>query len=237
MFQALGEEVAKFQAAHPARPFWGLRVVWSAMRDQDARSIIEHTDDCIATKLAWPQLVAGYDLAGPGSLGRPLADLIPELFWFRKQCAVEGVQIPLFLRAGERPRDGHAADDNLFDALLLGARRIGNAMSLDRHPRLVGAVKDRRILVESCVTSTDALGLTGSIVQHPLPSLLAQGVPCALCHDIDIGVVGEDCSSRMTNEFWHVLHAWKSMDLASLGSLAENSVRWAAFEDQDAETW
>ena len=50
---------------------------------------------------AYPHLLAGYDLVGAEDLGRPLSDLVPELFWFRKQCAQEGVNIPFFFHAGE----------------------------------------------------------------------------------------------------------------------------------------
>ncbi|KAH6844985.1 hypothetical protein B0I37DRAFT_311126 [Chaetomium sp. MPI-CAGE-AT-0009] len=240
MFQAIGEEVARFQATDSGRRFWGLRVMWSTSRRQDPRSIIEDADNCISTKLLWPQLVAGYNLAGPEDLGRPLADLLPELFWFRKQCVLEGVQIPFFLGAGGSLNDDNAtAEHNLFDALLLGTRRIGNAMALHKHPRLIEAVKHKRILVETRAVSKDGPDITsGSAIPHPLPILLAQGVPCALCED-DVGVPsrqGQDGGSPMTNIFWHAFQACDSTDLATLGSLAENSVRWAAFEDQDAET-
>ncbi|KAH6649745.1 hypothetical protein F5144DRAFT_588399 [Chaetomium tenue] len=240
LFQAIGEEVARFQATDSGRRFWGLRVMWSTSRRQDPRSIIEDADNCISTKLLRPQLVAGYDLAGPENLGRSLAGLLPELFWFRKQCAVEDVQIPFFLGAGGSLNDNDATTErNLFDALLLGTRRIGNAVTLHKHPRLVEAVKDKRILVETCPVSNDGLDLTsGSAMSHPLPTLLAQGVPCALCDD-NSGIPsgqGKDGASLMTNIFWHAFQAWDSIDLATLGSLAENSVRWAAFEDQDAET-
>lgn len=229
MFGVIAEEVAKFQATAPGAPFQGLRLIWSTMRSQDSRSIIEDADNCIAAKIVWPELVAGYDLAGPESLGRPLADLLPELFWLRKQCAGEGVQLPFFLGAGECPGDGDHADGNLFDALLLGTRRIGNAVSLYKHPRLIEAIRDKRILVEA--------SLTGSVLHHPLPALLAQGVPCAVCSDGPGDLSGQDTAARTTDAFWQAIQAWDSMDLAGLGSLAENSVRWAAFEDQDAAAW
>jgi hypothetical protein len=77
-------------------------------------------------------------------------------------------------------------------------------------------------------------------MHHPLPALLAQGVSCALC-DAESGLLSasgrEGVGWRMTNIFWQTLQAWDAIDLATLGSLAENSVRWAAFEDQDPETW
>ncbi len=229
MFRVIGEELVTFRAADPGRPFWGLRLIWSTMRGQDPRSIIEDADNCIAAKIVWPDLVAGYDLAGPEYLGRPLADLLPELFWLRKQCAGEGIQLPFFLGAGECLGDGDITDGNLFDALLLGTRRIGNALSLYKHPRLIEAIRDKRILVEAC--------LAGNVMHHPLPALLAQGVPCALFSDHPGNLSGQDGTAQMTDTLWQAVQAWDSMDLAGLGSLAENSVRWAAFEDQDAETW
>lgn len=263
--------MAKFQATDRGQPFWGLRVVWSTVRSLDPRSIIEDADNCISTKLLWPHLVAGYDLAGPENLGRPLADLTPELFWFRKQCVLEGVTIPLFLQAGgssfaiDHHDDGNNVtvatnyppspeNNNLFDALLLGARRIGHAVALPRHPRLVEAIKDKRILTEISLpppdieTEPSVASHTGNsnaiITNHPLPSLIMQGVPCALCED-DSGRISRrsrDGVAQMTNVFWHTLQTWEKdgdggFDIATLGSLAENSVRWAAFEDQDAETW
>ncbi|KAK4104220.1 Metallo-dependent hydrolase [Parathielavia hyrcaniae] len=251
MFQAVEEEVATFRAGGPGfGRFWGLRVIWStSMRNRDSRAIIESADDCIAAKLVWPQLVAGYDLADSERLGgRPLADLLPELFWFRKQCAVENVQIPFLLRtgggsSGDRARDATGEDD-VVDALLLGARRIGHATSLHRHPRLVEAVRDRRILVEGCPVfyNDTRLDPAADVAMHDgLRVLLAQGVPCALCDD-DSGILPppgkeREAGSRMTDLFWQVLDAWDEADLATLGSLAENSVRWAALEDQDPETW
>ncbi|KAK4201632.1 hypothetical protein QBC40DRAFT_52707 [Triangularia verruculosa] len=213
-------------------PFWGLRIIWTTIRSQDQRSIIEDADSCIAAKMLWPDLVAGYDLAGPENLGRSLTDMLPELFWFRKQCALEEIEIPFFLGAGGG--SDAASEGNLFDALLLGTRRLGNAQSLYRHPRMMEAVKDKRILVENYLVPNT---IGGGISYHPLPALIAQGVSCALSLDDGVESVENGTSLGMTHQFWQALHAWESMGLAGLGSLAENSVRWAAFEEQSSESW
>jgi adenosine deaminase CECR1 len=96
-------------------------------------------------------------------------------------------------------------------------------------------VRDRRILIESCPISNEVLRLCGSILSHPLPALLARGVACALCND-DPAMLGQD-TAGMTHDFWQALQGWDNLGLAGLGSLAENSVRWAAFEDQSNEAW
>lgn len=184
---------------------------------------------CIDMKLEFPDLICGYDLVGQEDLGRPLADLTPELFWFKKRCAEEGVDIPFFFHAGETLGDGDSTDENLFDSVLLGTRRIGHAFSLYKHPMLIDMVKEKKILIESCPVSNEVLRLTGSIMSHPLPALLARGVPCSLSND-DPGILGQG-SAGMTHDFWQALQGWQNLGLAGLGSLAENSVRWASFED------
>ena len=210
-------------------------MIWSAIRTWDTRTLIQDMDACITTKLAFPQLLAGYDLVGHEDAGRPLADLLPELFWFRAQCAAEAVTLPLLLHAGETLGTGTPADGNLFDAILLGARRVGHGFSLHKHPQLCAAARDRGVLVEACPVSNEVLRLCGSVLAHPLPALLARGVPCCLAND-DPAMLGQG-GAGMTHDFWQALQGWESLGLAGLGSLAENSVRWAVFEDQDGAEW
>lgn len=235
MFKAFGEEIEKFKASEEGKSFWGCRMIWTGIRALDTRLIVEDMDACLNMKLLFPDLIAGYDLVGQEDGGRPLKDILPELFWFRKVCAQEGVEIPFFFHAGECLGDGSDTDQNLFDAILLGTRRIGHGFSLYKHPLLIEMVKEKKILVESCPISNEILRLCASVMSHPLPALLARGVSCALCND-DPAILGQD-TAGMTHDFWQALQGWDNLGLAGLGSLAENSVRWAAFEDQTTAEW
>jgi adenosine deaminase CECR1 len=190
---------------------------------------------CIAMKQEYPDLIAGYDLVGQEDLGRPLQDLTPELFWFKKKCMEAGVDIPFFFHAGECLGDGDSTDENLFDAITLGTRRIGHGFSLYKHPLLIDMVKERRILIESCPVSNEVLRLCSSIKSHPLPALLARGVHVALCND-DPSILGQGVNG-MTHDFWQALQGWDNLGLAGLGSLAENSVRWACYDDYTNAEW
>ena len=235
MFQVMEDEIASFKATPEGEGFWGIITIWTSMRSAKTRSIIEDMDNCITTKVNFPHLIAGYDLVGPEDFGRPLVDLLPELFWFRKQCAQEGVNLPFFFHAGETLGDGSSTDQNLYDAILLGTRRIGHAYSLFKHPLLIDMVKEKRILVESCPISNEVLRLCSSVLAHPLPALLARGVACSLCND-DPAMLGQG-TAGMSHDFWQALQGWDNLGLAGLGSLAENSVRWAAFEEQTQPEW
>lgn len=210
-------------------------MIYTALRLLDKRSIVTSMKQCIEVKKAYPDMIAGFDLVGQEDIGRPLADLTPELFWFRKRCVEEGVEIPFFFHAGECLGDGDDTDQNLFDAILLGTRRIGHGFSLYKHPLLIDMVKDKKILIESCPISNEVLRLTSSIMTHPLPALLSRGVPVALCND-DPAILGHG-KSGLTHDYWQALQGWDSLGLAGLGSLAENSIRWAAFSDQKAAAW
>lgn len=96
-------------------------------------------------------------------------------------------------------------------------------------------VKEKKILVESCPISNEILRLCASIMSHPLPALLSRGVACSLSND-DPAILGQG-TNGMTHDFWQALQGWENLGLAGLGSLAENSVRWAAFEDQNQAEW
>lgn len=190
---------------------------------------------CIDQKLRHPALIAGYDLVGQEDLGRPLSDLLPEFFWFKKACAEASVDIPFVLHAGETLGDGTETDENLYDAILLGTRRIGHGFSLYKHPLLMDMVKDKKILVESCPISNQVLRLTSSMMTHPLPALLAKGVPVALSSD-DPALMGQG-ESGMTHNFWQALQAFEILGLEGLASLAENSLQYALHEDCSSKQW
>ena len=235
MLQALQEEIDAFKKSEEGQRFWGARLIWTTIRSFDTKTIANDMLECIAMKQEFPDLIAGYDLVGQEDLGRSLAELTPELFWFKKQCAQAGVDLPFFFHAGETLGDGDSVDENLFDAVLLGTRRIGHGFSAYKHPLLIEMIKDKKILIESCPVSNEVLRLTGSIASHPLPALLARGVPCALCNDDPI-VLGHSLTG-MSHDFWQALQGWENLGLGGLASLAENSVRWATFEDSSAKQW
>lgn len=235
LVRIFSEELKKFKATEDGRNFWGYRFIWTSLRSWSKKKIVDHMKQCILMKKAYPELIAGYDVVGQEDMGRSLADLTPELFWFKKRCFENGVDIPYFFHGGECLGDGDETDHNLFDAILLGTRRIGHGFSLYKHPLLLEMVKTKKILIESCPISNEVLRLTSSIKSHPLPALLARGVPCALSND-DPAVLGQR-GNGVTDDFWQALQGWENLGLAGLGSLAENSVRWAAHEDQTAKEW
>ncbi|KAK2757632.1 hypothetical protein FQN54_004601 [Arachnomyces sp. PD_36] len=234
-FRVFKEEIESFKATEEGKGYYGGRIIWTALRRTSNQAIVESMKQCILAKKAHPDAIAGFDVVGQEEQGRPLVDLVPVLFWFRKRCVEEGVEIPFFFHAGECLGDGDATDSNLFDAILLGTRRIGHGFSLYKHPLLVDLVKEKKILIECCPISNEILRLTNSILSHPLPALLSRGVTVSLCND-DPAILGHG-KNGLTHDFWQALNGLDNMGLEGLATMAENSVRWSCYEDQTTAEW
>lgn len=85
-----------------------------------------YLEDCITLKQEFPDLIAGFDIVGDENVMRPLTDYIEPLLAFKRRVNDLGLDLPLILHAGETLSDGGKADNNLYDALLLGTKRIGH---------------------------------------------------------------------------------------------------------------
>ncbi|EXJ91096.1 adenosine deaminase [Capronia coronata CBS 617.96] len=234
-FTAFDEEIEKFKKTDAGKNFTGARMIWTVFRRLDNRAIAAAMTECIRIKKKFPHLVCGFDLVGQEDKGRTLKDLTPMLFWFRKQCAEAGVDLPFFFHSGECLGDGDSTDENLFDAILLGTRRIGHGYSLYKHPLLIDMVKEKKILVETCPISNEILRLCSSILTHAVPALLSRGVSVSLNND-DPAILGHG-KNGLSHDFWQAYMAFENLGLEGLGTMAENSLKWMAIEDQKPAEW
>ncbi|KAL4809939.1 hypothetical protein BDV18DRAFT_129912 [Aspergillus unguis] len=233
--QCFQEEVNAYMSSSQGKGFWGARLIWTAIRSFPDESIKESMAHCIECKKAYPAVIAGFDFVGQEDLGRPLVDLLPLAKWFEQQCADNQLNIPFFFHAGECLGDGDSTDSNLVDAILLNSRRIGHAFSLYKHPLLIDLVKKKKILVEMCPISHEILRLTSSIMMHPMPALQARGVPVSLNND-DPAVLGHG-RNGLSHDFYQVVAAFGNTGLSGIATMAEDSIRWAAFEDETDSEW
>ncbi|KAJ5284794.1 hypothetical protein N7524_000100 [Penicillium chrysogenum] len=236
-WHVLVEEIDKFKATElgKSKNFLGARVIWSDTRINNRASITKSMKIALQRKQNFPQLFSGYDLVAQEDLGRPLSDLAPELVWFRQQSEALNLTIPYFFHAGETLGDGNSTDLNLFDAILFNTRRIGHGFSLYKHPNLIRQVIEQNVMVEVCPISNEVLRLNEDILHHPLPAMIAHGIPTAISND-DPAILGQDVAG-LSYDFYEAIQAFDNIGLAGLGALAHNSLRWANFEDQSSEDW
>lgn len=93
LVRVFSEELKKFKATEEGKDFWGYRFIWTSLRSWGKKKVVDHMKQCILMKKAYPELIAGYDVVGQEDMGRSLADLTPELFWFKKRCFENGVDM------------------------------------------------------------------------------------------------------------------------------------------------
>jgi adenosine deaminase CECR1 len=121
------------------------QIIYTTIRSITPEELEWYLEDCIALKKEFPHLIAGiylfysechtmkahgtrtgFDLVGSENDLHPLIYYITPLLRFRERQKEEGVNIPFIFHAGETLGDGTQADVNLYDAILLGTKRIGH---------------------------------------------------------------------------------------------------------------
>lgn len=186
------EEVRKKQEHLQAKgqldkfPF-GVKIIYCTPRSIPRQRMQSELEDCLKLKTEFPDLICGFDLVGaedrPNSIGF-YGDL---LVAFQETCRKEKLQIPFMFHAGESLIDAGGSDDprnsNLYDSLLLNAKRIGHGYALLKHPLLLKKYKEQKICLELCPISNELLHLCGNAREHPYPQLLAAGLHCTLNAD------------------------------------------------------
>ena len=119
-----------------------------------------------------PDGLISFGLGGP-EVGVPRPQFKP---YFDKARAAGLHSVP---HAGET-----TGPETIWDALRdLGAERIGHGISAARDPRLMAYLAEHEIPLEVCPTSNVRTRAVGTIEDHPLPVLVAAGVPVTINSD------------------------------------------------------
>jgi adenosine deaminase/aminodeoxyfutalosine deaminase len=108
-----------------------------------------------------------------GSEERGPASWFQDVFAFARR---EGLH--LHAHAGES-----MGPESIWDALALGAERIGHGIAAVRDPALMRHLRERDIPLEICITSNLVTGVVRRIEDHPVRRLFEAGVPIVLNSD------------------------------------------------------
>jgi aminodeoxyfutalosine deaminase len=99
--------------------------------------------------------------------------------WFRDLYARARDQgLRLTAHAGET-----TGPQSVWDALEIGAERIGHGIRAIEDPRLIERLRERSIPLEICITSNLRTGSVRSLQEHPVKKLFDAGVPIILNTD------------------------------------------------------
>jgi len=130
----------------------------------------------------------------------------------------------LLCHAGETNGDvlsQNTGPRSIWDALEIGAERIGHGIRAIEDPRLVAHLAGKQIPLEVCITSNVRTGAVASLGEHPVRKLYDAGVPIILNTD-DPALF--DCT--LAGEYALAARAFGFTE-AELAGLAENAFRYA----------
>ncbi|KAH9848878.1 Metallo-dependent hydrolase [Lenzites betulinus] len=229
--RVLNEVREELKAQGREDEFVGSKIIYSTVRDVTCEELEWYLEDCLTLKQEFPHLVAGFDLVGHEDSLHPLIYYMEPLLRFMERQKEVGVHIPFVFHAGETIEDGGPADLNLYDAILLGTKRIGHGFSITKHPKLMEICRKEGICIEMCPISNEVLRLTGSMPMHPLPAVLNQGVHIALCSD-DPSVFG---NMGLSFDFFQVFVASEVNTLATLREFVWDSIKFSSLNDEERQ--
>lgn len=116
--------------------------------------------------------VIGIDLSGDSTQGDG-KDIFPALIRAKEN------NLPITLHIGESKEE--TAEQQMMELLTIQPKRIGHGVHLCEEGKKW--IKEKKILVELCLTSAVKAGMISDAKEHPALELLLQGHPVAICTD------------------------------------------------------
>jgi len=165
-----------------------------------------------------PDGLVSFGLGGP-EIGVPREPFAPH---FAQARAAGLHSVP---HAGES-----TGPQTIWDAIHhLGATRIGHGISAARDPELLDYLATHGIGLEVCPTSNVCTRSVASLAEHPLPALVAAGVPVTINSD------DPPMFSTTPNHEYAVAAELLGLDARGVADLARAAVR-ASFRDDTGKT-
>ncbi|GIZ40581.1 hypothetical protein CKM354_000391400 [Cercospora kikuchii] len=223
--EELAKKEAELRTANKLHLFpFGIKIIYCTPRSIPRKRMQTELENCIRLKLRFPHLICGFDLVGAEDRPNHIGFYADLLLAFVGTCKELDISIPFMFHAGESLLDtggSHNPDNsNLYDSLLLNAKRIGHGYALLKHPALLKPFRDEQICLELCPVSNELLGLCSNIREHRFYELLAAGLHCTLNADNPSLFRGPSLDNKsLSYEFYQVLvgdprmniHGWKQL--------------------------
>ncbi|MEV7398037.1 adenosine deaminase [Aeromicrobium sp. NPDC092404] len=203
-------------ARRRAEADFGLTMRWCF--DIPGESGVPSADITLDTALRLqPAGLVSFGLGGP-EIGVPRPQFAPH---FQQAIAAGLHSVP---HAGES-----TGPETIWDAINhLGAERIGHGIAAAQDPALMTHLADHGITLEVCPTSNVRTRSVPSLEEHPLPTLVAAGVPVTINSD------DPPMFSTTLNHEYEVAAQLLGLDDQGIADLARASVR-ASFADDSTK--
>ncbi|MFA6186558.1 MAG: hypothetical protein WC770_05015 [Phycisphaerae bacterium] len=204
--------------------------------DDRCAKLRQSADNAISLMEKYPDMVSGFDIYAEEDKGLPASLMADLLIEAKQKAAAKGIEFNLYLHDGESifPISFNAADqfdknipkyynNNVIDAYLLDAKRVGHGFELAKLPRLAEYYREHKICVELCPISNQLLRYFKDMRNHPGISLFNQGVPITISPD-DPAIFGYQ---GVSFDYWAAVMAW-DLSLADVKKCIINSMEYSS---------
>ena len=200
-------------ARRRAESDFGLTMRWCF--DIPGESGVPSADVTLDTALRLqPDGLVSFGLGGP-EIGVPRQQFAPH---FQQAIAAGLHSVP---HAGES-----TGPETIWDSINhLGAERIGHGIAAAQDPALMAYLAEHGIALEVCPTSNVRTRSVPSLAEHPLPALVAAGVPVTINSD------DPPMFSTTLNHEYEVAAELLDLDDQGIAELARASVRSSFADD------
>jgi len=210
-------------------PEFDLKLIYSGWRGGSEAQVLAEAKQAADLRKKWSDrnFVLGFDLVGQEDSGHTSEYFLDDWVELKAYLDENDATLPLYFHDGE---SDWPSDLNLYDAYLLGTRRVGHGFNLFRFPQLERRLKASRVALEICPISNQVLRYVSDLRIHPANGYLNRGLPCVLSND-DPGILGND---GLSYDFWEAMVAWR-LDLRGLKQLAQNSLVHSGMTESEKE--
>ncbi|MEM0993389.1 MAG: hypothetical protein AAF847_08245 [Bacteroidota bacterium] len=206
-------------------PDFTFNIIYAGLRFKNRAAIWEEIETIYEFRKRHPKWMRGFDLVAEEDAGNTTLFHAPLFLKLDSMERADQLDLPLYLHDGE---SNWASSNNLYDAVLLGTKRIGHGLNLFRFPSLLEAVKEKDICLEINPLSNQILGYIRDLRNHPASTYLRRGINCSISSDdpLILDYAG------LSYDYWSIYMAWE-LGLADLKQLSRNGLLYAAVTEEE----
>jgi adenosine deaminase CECR1 len=228
--------VQQFRKDNPS--FIGYKRIINSYRWKSTSKVGLDAERALRLYNKYPNLISGFDMVSEEDKGYSLLFFLEDF----AKLAAQNISLPYFFHTAETnwPDDLltsiHADDpvatmENIYDAIILGAKRVGHGIGYLDHPYLMEILKKRKIAIEANPVSNQMLGYVPDQRHHPAITYLRYGIPVVLGAD-DPATFGYN---EFTLDWYEAFMAW-GLYLGDRRHLATNSLQYSSLSASEKKT-
>jgi len=203
------------------------KAIYTSLRFFSEEKISQELVTAYQLRKKYPEFIKGFDLVAEEDNGHTTRYFKNSWNMRDSLQRVYGVDMPLYLHDGE---SNSPSIENLYDAVILGSKRIGHGFNLMNFPEVIALVKRNDICIEVSPLSNQILGYVKDLRVHPASLMLRHGVQLSINSD-DPSIFGY---SGLSYDYWYSTMAWE-LDLRDIKKLVFNSLTYSSLNAEEKE--